>query len=119
MSLPTAADMKEAVRRIALSPDGRLLYRLLQIELMSVSPSNDGGTLQHLNGRRSLALELKLLMDEELAKVTSERDRHIGQHDPDGPAIQRRGDTIRVEHAGARRRVADDDHPAGPGAKPA
>jgi hypothetical protein len=115
MPLPTQAELDEAIRRIALSPDGRLLYRRMQLILMDVSPSNDGGTLQRLEGRRSLARDLKLLMDEELAKGATTSDRRSGQHDPDGPAIQQRGEPVSVNHAGARRRVADDDRePAKP-----
>ena len=83
MSLPTKDDIENAIGRIALSPDGRLLYRLLQVELMKLAP--DGALPQH-EGRRSLAHDIKNLMDRELSKVDRPRDRS-DEHDPDAPAI--------------------------------
>ena len=107
MSLPTEKDIDDAIKRIALSSDGELLYRRLQMVLMEVPPLEPSGALQSNHGRRLLARELKLLMDEELSKRASERVRPDGQHDPDRPAIQRAAKPVSVDAGGVRRRVAD------------
>lgn len=115
MSLPTRDDMEAAVGRIALSPDGRLLYRLLQIELMSRAP--DGALPQH-EGRRSLAHDIKVLMDRELSKVDRPRDRS-DTHDPDAPAVTEPAVTVSgTGSRGARRRVEPYAEPV-PKPKPA
>lgn len=104
MSLPTEAEIDAAIRRIALTHDGMLLYRRLQMVLMDVSPvSANVGTLPRLEGRRSFARELKVLMDQELAKAPPTRDR--SEHDPDFPAVSRQPEPVVATGSGPRRRV--------------
>jgi len=89
-------DIDEAIKRLGLSHDGRLLYRRLQTILMSVCPANQLGALPLYEGRRSLARELKALMDEGLAQGHSgdgptssgPGNEHTSSgHDPDVPAV--------------------------------
>lgn len=104
MTIPTPADIEAAIRRIALTPDGMLLYRHLQLVLMS-SPTQPGsGALRTHEGRRSLARELKSLMDSELAKTGLPSDRS-GAHDPDRPAIVEPGKPVAVSRPVLARRV--------------
>lgn len=113
MSLPTPAEIDEGIRNLALTHEGRLLYRHLQMILMSPAPEGSGGALRQHEGRRSLARDLKRLMDEELAKLGTARDRP-GDHDPDAPAIVKRAEPIARASGGTERRVqpySDDSKP--------
>lgn len=106
MPLPKPAEIEDAIGRIALTPDGRLLYRYLQLKLMDLSPTHLGALPMH-EGRRSLAHDIKSLMDRELSKAGPERDRS-GTHDPDQPAVIEPGRPISTgSPRGAGRRVAD------------
>jgi hypothetical protein len=61
-------DMKEAIDRIARTPDGLLLYRLLQKVLCgTVAAQSDHGALQINEGRRTLARDLMAYMAEGIA----------------------------------------------------
>lgn len=57
-------EAKEAMDRIARTPDGFVLYRYLQKELCSICPENIQGALRRHEGRRSLARDLMTLMGE-------------------------------------------------------
>ena len=71
MTILTDERIDEAIRRLALTPDGRALYLRLQRVLMSLGPSDDPGALQAHEGRRRFALDLKALLDEGLAESAS------------------------------------------------
>lgn len=111
MNFPTDAEIDKAIGRIALTADGRLLYRRLQMILMSAVPRPGGGALRAHEGRRSLARELKALMDSTLSQLGPPRDRS-GDHDPDEPAVAEPAQPIAVERSGIRRRVADYGNPS-------
>ena len=59
----TDEQVKDALQRIARTPDGEVLYRFLQKELMGVlsSGASEGAFREH-NGRRSFASTLMGLM---------------------------------------------------------
>jgi hypothetical protein len=103
--IPTEKDIQEGIRRIALTPDGMLLYRRLQVELMSVLPAGaESGALHEHTGRRRFAHDLKVLMDQELAKTGIERDRTV-DHDPDRPAVFRQSEPVDAGAERGKRRV--------------
>ena len=103
MSLPTDQEMDNAIREMALVPRiGALVYRRLNMVLLDVSASSEAGALQYERGRRSLALQLKLLMDEEFEKV-AQRDGRI--FDPYVSTIIRRAKPVSVTGTAGGRRV--------------
>jgi hypothetical protein len=51
-------DLKSAIDRIGMSPDGELLYLWLQRRLTRVLQTTEPGALQQENGQRILATEL-------------------------------------------------------------
>lgn len=61
----TDAELKEAIDRIARTPDGEKLYLYLQKTLCGfVGSETSNRALRHLEGRRSLAAQLMGLMAE-------------------------------------------------------
>lgn len=60
----TETDIREALDRIARTPDGELLYRYLQKELMGVTSSDEDRVLRTNHGRRSFARDLMAHMGE-------------------------------------------------------
>jgi len=61
--------MQEAIDRIARTPDGLLLYRLLQKVLCgTVAVQHDHSALQFHEGRRTLARDLMAFMSEGIAE---------------------------------------------------
>jgi hypothetical protein len=62
-------EMQEAIDRIARTPDGLLLYRLLQKVLCgTVAVQHDHCALQFHEGRRTLARDLMAFMSEGIAE---------------------------------------------------
>lgn len=96
--------LRNAVKRIALTGDGRILHVYLQRKLMEVCP-NPGvaGALPLFEGERRFASELKALMDSALSEQPSDgpagptTERPIVVARPSGLSIAGSG--------GARRRV--------------
>lgn len=60
----TKEALEDAIKRIAMTPDGELLNLYLQNELQMLPPFHDDGALQADYGRRSFAARLKGLMDQ-------------------------------------------------------
>lgn len=73
--------VKEALQRIARTPDGQIFHIGLQRALMALSPSPESGALQTFEGGRRFAQQIKAVMDEAIAGEPvdgqSERERPI------------------------------------------
>lgn len=82
----------EALDRIARSPDGHLLHRLLRRELEAVAPDNSpSGALPALNGRRSLARDLMRSMAQGIEATSGSHTDSILARRAEPVAIRRRG----------------------------
>jgi len=57
-------DIRKAVANIARTPEGLLLYRYLQKELMGVPTTPEAGALLEHNGHRKFAAKLMAMMAE-------------------------------------------------------
>lgn len=95
----TQDDCKQALDRIARSPDGQIFYRFLQRTLCAVCLDPDLGALRGHEGRRMFAAELMAIMAEGIA----DSDRYAitfvrASRDPSAQPRAR----------GAGRRVTDD-----------
>ena len=86
MNLPTDQELHEALRRIAMTPDGFLLRRYLQLVLNEVPTitAGDSWPLLVAHGRRQLARDLVSIMDQRLAESAA-LDR---SGDPSEPVIR-------------------------------
>jgi hypothetical protein len=98
--------IKNAIKRIALTPDGALLHLSLQRTLMAICPNPlVAGALPRWEGARKFAADLKELMDSSLAEAPNER---AGQSTVGRPIViaAPRGVSV-ATGIGARRRVPD------------
>jgi hypothetical protein len=96
-------EIDEAIGRLALTNDGRALYVKLQRILMETTGATEGGALNRFEGRRSLAHDLKTLMDRVLSESTSAGP---DRHDPDRPVVVAPRQPVAVSgRAGTQRRV--------------
>jgi hypothetical protein len=73
----TEEQFREAIDRLARTPDGGLLYLYLQRRLMAISTATDGGALRVDAGERQFASRLIGLM----AKGMQERGGRTGSND--------------------------------------
>ena len=81
----TESEMKEALDRIARTPDGALLYRWLQLEALYVEPADVAdGALRTSHGRRSLARQLMSHMAEGIESSAGDRAVVIRRDQPRG-----------------------------------
>lgn len=83
--------VREALDRIARTPDGRLLYLFLQKALTAVPVSPDSDALRELHGRRMFAAELMADMAKGIRAANDGRDP------TDRPITFLRGESARVE----------------------
>jgi hypothetical protein len=98
---------REALKRIALTPDGRLLHLQLQLVLMEMPHAQaDASALLKYDGRRRFAAEMKAVMDESIAENPSDRSADATVDRPIVVA-PRTGGVIERAPAGARRRVPE------------
>jgi hypothetical protein len=107
------SDIKEAIVRIGLTPDGELLHLWLQKHLHLVVRTTDPGALQQENGRRILAADLMSLLSAGINEAhTSVRSDRIIVLRQSGPVATGGDNWI------ARRRAklfGADEHIGGPG----
>lgn len=99
--------INNAIKRLALTGDGRLLHLMLQRSLMAtcVDPTIPGALPLHEGGRR-FASKLKELMDSSLAEASS--GERAGSTSSERPIIVARPSGLSVAGSGgARRRVPD------------
>jgi hypothetical protein len=104
----------EAIKRIARTADGKLLYLKLQKTMMGLPSDTQHGALRANHGRRSLAAELMAVMAEAMAETTSDGSGGSSGAGPDErPIIFQLSRAIVASpgQRGARRRV-------GPGTDP-
>lgn len=96
----------EAIKRLALTGDGRLLHLRLQRKLMELCPNpHIPGALHSSDGERRFAARLKELMDSAL-EASGER---AGESTTERPIIVARASGTGVASTGgARRRVPVD-----------
>lgn len=93
--------IEAAIKRIAQTPDGKLLHLGLQRAVMALSPSPEAGALQTFEGGRRFAAKLKALMDSALAETSSA----TGSDPADRPIVIRpRGPVATGAGRGAARR---------------
>jgi hypothetical protein len=97
-------EIREAIDRIARTPDGHLLYRFFQKTLCAVAAGNvDDGALRQHEGRRRFASEMMGLM----AKGIDDSDRYAITFSVSGAVRANSGPR------GAGRRVTLDTHVPG------
>lgn len=101
----TEEEISESIKRLGLTADGRNLYLRLQRVLMSLAPRSDAGALQLHEGRRTLAQDLKSLMDEGLA--SAELTSGERSTDPDRPIVVLPRGSVAVAGDRSRRRVSE------------
>jgi hypothetical protein len=114
--------LREAIDRIARTPDGRLQYLYLQRRMMAITASIDPGTLQRNEGERTFAAQLIGLMAtgiEESGGRTSSSGTGGDTEQPIVFAVPRPVDTRGSRGAGRRitehSRVPGYDRPDDPG----
>lgn len=66
------ADVTNALRNIARTTDGRILYAYLQKELMGVAKTSETGALQVHHGSRTFAANLMARMSEGIQERSSD-----------------------------------------------
>lgn len=99
--------INNAIKRLALTPDGRLLHLMLQMALMETcaNPGEAGALPLHEGGRR-FASRLKGLMDSSLAETDS--GERAGSTSTERPIVVARASGNSYAGAsGVRRRVPD------------
>lgn len=89
----------EAIGRIGLTPDGRLLHRYMRRVLETATEMLPDGALREQTGRRTLARDLMRLM---AASVEAQRDGS----EPEQPILTSASGPVGTGTRGTRRRVA-------------
>jgi len=100
--------IREAIKRIARTPDGRLFHLGLQSGLMALSPSPDSGALQVFEGGRRFAQSIKAVMDEAITEDISGRPDQSDASDKRQLLVvaARAGVRTGTRRRGTRRRVS-------------
>lgn len=105
---PTQQAVIEAIDRLSRTPDGAMLYILLQRQLMTVIPTTDGGALQVQHGERMFAAKLVGLMHKGIHESGGRHGIHGSTSGPGGseqPVVVPIGTAraVRPERASSRR----------------
>jgi hypothetical protein len=102
--------MKDAIGRIAHTPDGHALYLFLQKTLSAVPVLGDGDALRAHHGRRTFAAELMAAMAEGI------RDSHGGRDPTDHPIVFVTREPVRLAgRISPREHIANTDPELNPG----
>jgi hypothetical protein len=108
---PTLTEIKDALNRIAMTPDGHNLYIFLQRRLMKVPDPQQRGALRANQGERSFALELIGLMAKGIAESVNRTSSSAGSSSSgaEQPVVLPTAEPVAVARArGAGRRITAD-----------